>query len=80
MLFNTGPNQTFDPGNGLARAVHLTTAAVSYGAGLTWAFSGGIRNRPVWWGFFLFSGSGFTFKLNVPVGPGRGACPKLNHH
>jgi hypothetical protein len=51
------------PGNGLVRAVHLTTAAVCCGrvSALTWSPSGGIRNRPVWRGFFQILGRRLHF-------------------
>jgi len=47
------------PGNVPARGGHLTCFAwdgCETGPQLTWAHSGGIRNRPVWRGLFLKSG------------------------
>ena len=40
---------------------------------MTWTDSGGIRNRPVWWGFFLILECGLRFCAERSGRSGRGA-------
>ena len=66
-----GSMEAYRLGNGPPRAVHLITAEERC-AGLLRVdleVRNGIRNRPVWWGFFLFLGAGSAFTQTVsPLG------------